>query len=351
MPRFSRFLLLPLASLLLPAAASAQVGSPLYTSVDPRGTALAGNGVAHGGDPAAWQSNPAAQGGAVGAGILWGNRTLPIFHQTMNHFMLGVWAGTPVGTFAVRFNKFDLGTYQQTFENGAMGSTFTSYEQMASFTYASPENGPITLGATVKWYEDNTTSVSPDSSSRGLRGDGTWFDLGAIFTASGLADDKEGHDTLRIGASVTNIGGKIRYGTMYSDEIRHWFRAGASYGMSFGTGENGVRAMASAEYRHLLNPYSDNGADVAGLGFEATVLELLTVRLGTTIQMFSDIYAEEGTPTLRYGLGVNVPMKRLGSDLPLSVGFDYGVEPLNSAIYSAGNSHVFGFSLRYTRPL
>src|SRR5438552_33493 len=110
-------LLLTPIFLLATSNAMAQITtSSMHDIIDARSIALGESSAARAGSAGAWNSNPATLAGITGVGVEYGHRGASITFPS-DYYTAGVWLGTPIGTFALHYNKFDQGEWQMTFEN------------------------------------------------------------------------------------------------------------------------------------------------------------------------------------------------------------------------------------------
>jgi len=340
-------------------AQTGSLGTTLDESVDAADLALGESSVARVGEPGAWNSNPATLASVRGVGGRLGTRSLPWnLGDATGYYTLGGWCATPIGTFQLDYQLLDLGDFVQVFENGSTGQIGHSYEHIAALSYAVAIPGGAALGATVKRYANSFTRVASDTLLPGgeISASGFWFDLGATYSAGNLFASDEVADTLHTGISVQSIGGDLTYPELSATEpIVRRLRIGAAYELSLrDTGSiPQFSASFSAEYRRVLNPPQgyENRRNQVGIGVEATLFDLVSVRLGTTLQSYNDVYATQDKALLRYGLGVNAPLSRLGSDIPLAFGLDYGVVPVADQYTGARDVKAFTLHIGYTGSL
>lgn len=349
-----------LGTLLTAGAARAQISSSsasMADLIDAPSLALGESSVARIGDPGAWNSNPATIATVHGGGGQLATRSLPWdLGGNTGYYSIGGWLATPIGAFEINYNLLDLGDLLQVFENGATGPTIHNYEHTIALTYGVPIAEGVALGASVKRFETSVASVSADTllPSEPISASGFWLDVGAIYSMGDLLASDGIADTLHTGISIQDLGGDLKYPEQSMIQpIPNRLRIGATYSVSLldTDATPSFRASVSAEYRRLLNPpsgYEDRQNQV-GIGVEATILDLLSLRLGTTVQSYDDLYAQKDKALIRYGLGLNLPLIYLGSRLPLTLGIDYGVVP--SADLSAANARdikAFDVHVGYT---
>jgi hypothetical protein len=88
------------------------------------------------------------------------------------------------------------------------------------------------------------------------------------------------------------------------------------------------------------------GRSYWGVGVETTVFEFLSLRGGASFVPFTGFDGERDRPAYRYGFGLNLPLRKLGSGIPLIISFNYAVEPLNQIV----NPALAGFTEKSSLP-
>lgn len=329
--------------------------SSMHDLIDGRSTALGESAVARARTPLAWGSNPAALAGIDGGGIEYSSRSLNYGSEPeFQYISAGAFAGTPVGTFALHYNRLSLGEYEATFVgNGTSTETMEAYNEAISLSYATDLLEPVSLGATVKRFREVLVSIS---SPEKVESDPAFYlDIGALFSARGFLDGALAADSIHAGLSVQNLGGDYTYaGTTDGMQVGQNFRAGLAYdvGMLMQEKKPRLRASLTAEYRRLLNPPKIwDDANYWGAGLETTIYDLVSLRAGTMVFPVDNIYGKGGELVFRYGAGLNIPFSRIGISQPLSLGFDYAFLPLDpDHIFNNRNAsplHAFSVQLHY----
>lgn len=358
--------------LLLPAIASAQVtgvGTPLISSssmhilIDGRSAALGESWAGRARTPSAWNSNPASLAGAVGAGIEYASRLSD--HATdytsyvngawldYRYYSAGAWGTTPVGTFALHYNKFNFGTFQMTFDSGAQGENFTWYDDVIALSYATDILAPISFGATIKKYRNVITGIP----EQGQPGSSLYFDFGTIASAESPLNIGMTTDSIHGGISVQNLGENyVYFDPAYAERVAQWLRAGFAYDAGFAVMDSLplLRASVTAEYRRLLNSSSleENNSDFFGAGIELMAYDIVSLRLGVAAQPGERAPGTSSKPSIRYGGGINLPLRKTGIDLPLHLAFDYANIPLHRNTFANEPTtemrHAFDVRMEYT---
>ena len=178
------------------------------------------------------------------------------------------------------------------------------------------------------------------------------FDFG-VLQAIPLFKDRENLNALQAGASIKNFTGskmKFEYNEhSQSEELPVIARIGLNY--TFGLKPNAnykdlriVQAMALIEYQDLLN-YKYLSA--YRVGCEATVFEILALRIG----YYYEIYNPNSAKDFTYGVGINIPLEKLTNNgLPLTIKIDYTNLPKTAGgkgVFAKDNMNSFGLGVNY----
>jgi hypothetical protein len=132
--------------------------------------------------------------------------------------------------------------------------------------------------------------------------------------------------------SVPGISTEAMQLPLQTQKVGRLLRAGMEYDIAlFQRGSIPLlRGRLTVGSQVLLNGENNNpGSAPAGLeanasgGLEAIIYELAALRLGTVIYSDDNVYGAAGASTFRIGAGINLPLKRIGINLPLIVGADY----------------------------
>jgi hypothetical protein len=193
-----------------------------------------------------------------------------------------------------------------------------------------------------------------------------YFGAGAVGTLGGFLGGDGISDTLEAGVAVQHIGGPYettvysqleeRFAT-FSSEVASFLRAGLAYTVTLSNDtvdERGVKdplvsLRLGAEYHHQLGARGVHPADAWGVGAEATLFGVLSVRAGGTIPSSDSFYGEEGTLHLRYGGGVRLALAEIGSSLPpIVLRADYASIPV---VNQAKTTSALSVSIAYTGAL
>jgi hypothetical protein len=349
-------LLLFPAIFLLSASARSQggvEGYPFGIPADPRSVAMGESFVALPSNPAALLYNPAGLAGLNGVYLSYSRRALnvvPLIDEYMLHSVNGTLA-VPFGVFAVQYNEKFLGTFLVATAANPDGigteETFYSYNVAVGFGTTLSER--LDIGVAAKYYHFAGSSSAADY----------LFDAGLIYTLPPFHKQSAVHDSLCIGLSVQNIHvqGETSIitprGTYPVQENRpEYFRAGISFALRTVPREESdlttVAVAVTGEYRNLLNQPSTayEGRSYWGIGVEAGLFEILTLRAGVYTQPFTGFDGERDRPAYRYGAGLNLPLRKLGAGIPLLVSINYAVQPLNQIV----NSALAGFTEKSSLP-
>ncbi len=206
-----------------------------------------------------------------------------------------------------------------------------SYSLGLSFVYLLAKD--FTAGITLK----RIAQKRPPASDNALA-----IDLGLLYQIKDVFNTSASLGQLNLGASLSNLGEKAGYFEGQENPLPQFLRAGFVYQASSRTtcGETGLSNLAvllSFEYQNLLKETEaiDENVWEWGGGVELRVLELIALRLGyherhpITKQNLIGKTFETGTT---FGFGLNLPLSKLGTSLPLTLQFDYAKAPQNSLV-------------------
>ncbi len=274
------------------------------------------------------------------------------FFDLVNDFAYTSYAisyNSPIGEFGFLYNRFYQGEYTITTASSPEGiGKAELYDHLFLGKYSTKIGENISIGMAVKVF--NTTA----NQTEGIIGTNfistssvpVLFDAGVMYNTS-ISRTTLIKDNLTLGLSLQNFGTDYRQ-TQSNNEVYirlpHYGRVGFSYMMSL-PGEvehtpSPLSILLTAEYKNLLNTFTsqDGNRDFWGFGSEITFYNLLHLRLGGEIFPYNSVYGNKGVASLRYGAGINFPLKYLGIETPISFHIDYAGIPTNSLIY---NSYFF----------
>lgn len=167
-------------------------------------------------------------------------------------------------------------------------------------------------------------------------------DFGLLYQIKNVLSTNASQGQLNLGASLSNLGEKAGFFEGQEDPLPQFLRVGFAYQASSRTtwGETGLSNLAalfSFEYQNLLNEIEaiDENIWEWGGGVELRLLELIALRLGyherhpvTRQTLIGKTFETGGT----FGLGLNLPLEKLGASLPLRLQFDYAKAPQNGLV-------------------
>jgi hypothetical protein len=336
----------------LPSALSAQgflqTGiDALDVPVDARTVAMGESFVAVPENSMALMYNPAALFLASGARASYSQRTLDWSSLTsdIRYHAATAEVRIPQGTIGVLYNRQNLGSMEVSTASSPEGiGTLSVYNHMLAVGFATEVVDGLSAGAAVKAFDlvERTVQGTPPVTTFS----GSYlFDLGLTYTMPCLTSRAAAIDRLSLGAAVQNFGTDLRVVSTNPRleppvdnvliPLPRYLRVGFSYSLAVRPEPEEaltpLMLLATGEYRMLLNgPESMlDDRDYWGFGMEATFFSVFTARLGGFISPATNVYGVRGVPSLRYGLGLNLPLLRLGVDVPLTFRFDYAGIPVN----------------------
>lgn len=350
---------------------------PVDTPTDPRSVAMGESFVAIAGNPAAMMYNPAGLAGLTGVTASYAQRRNDWYSGADNLRYHSGNATVGVGplTLGALFNRHDYGEI-----------AISSSQYPDGMAYGEPHFDLYALGAGASLDEHWDVGFAAKMFNYSLsitRGNGyslsttpAWlFDAGVIYRLPGNIDALHMARLFSAGISLQNLGTKLKSSSTLQTStgprsvsgemnIPLYIRMGVSFGLSQLTASESdlvpFTLLLTAELRSLLNGGSgqSSASNFWGVGLDTKMYEILSVRLGLYIPPYSSIYGMDGTPALRYGIGLDLPFERLGLGAPLAVLAEYAAIPANVTLPYYGfpgnvrsTLHVFSLGVRYTEDI
>jgi hypothetical protein len=344
--------------------------SSLHGIPEPRSISLGESVVASAQSPTAWNINPATLAGLQETGIDYSYSDYYLSSLDHGYYSAGGWIGTAIGTFALHYSLYNQGKWQFTFESGASAGIMSLSDYTIAASYATSILAPLSLGASIKFF---TAAFDFDSSAteRDNSISNVYLDLGLLYSTAGIIRPDVAPDSLHIGIALQDIGGDIAPSDFSSQtlmmlagrqKIGRLLRAGMEYDITllYHRDIPLLRGRLTVGSQVLLNGENNNpgstssGIDAnASAGLEAIIYDIAALRLGTVIYSDDNVYGNAGVATFRIGAGLNLPLKRVGLSLPLTVGVDYNYTRTQLQppfFFDSGDNRVeaFGVHVKYT---
>lgn len=284
------------------------------------------------GDPGAWNSNPATVAGLRGVGThhMLGHRSVEAHTISSDWIGAGAWLATPIANIALHYVRRDMGEFQTTFPSGTNSDRIRRYDETITLSLAHDLGSSVALGASVKWMRDRALMMVDDPNETVVTdASGVYVDLGVIGSMRGFFVGSKMRDSIHIGTVIQDIGDRLVFRDVaQSSKMSQWLRLGAGYTISIGdSAATTFRATINGEYRRLLNGGPQQDKTYGGIGIEATALEMVSLRLGTRLFPERRPNLPDAGPWIVFGAGVNLPLHKVGLDLPFTVGIDYAKLP------------------------
>lgn len=369
-----RVRLLLIAGLLLQGEVMRAQISPGVTAldvrIDPRSAAMGESFIGVPGDVTAPLENPAGLSSISGIRAFYAHRADNWFTQRPDaaYHSAALAFSLPFGTIGLLYNRANAGAFP------VFGSTtpeqigtVENHTNMLAIAFGRTIIGGLSGGVSVKGFDDHYDGKDGDPGlfyeSQGC----FLLDLGLLYTVPGALDGNQMVDEFTAGVALQNFGTALREQISYEhttpppsheERLPRYLRIGGSYALTILPGDpealRPARLLCSFEYRNIINPAADQGnkRDYWGLGFEASLYEILSLRTGAYSGGSWTIYGKKGTPAIRYGMGLAVPLVRLGIDLPLTALFDFAAIPLQDLpefpnLQAKKTLAVYAIGLRY----
>ncbi len=358
-----------------PAQSFVQTGlNSIDTPVDPRSIAMAESFVALRNNSMALMYNPAGLASARGVSLSYSHRRLNWLDDlsSTKYFALATSIQTPIVNIGLLYNRFEQGEFIITGpESPEEAGRAKVYDYVLGLGVARSFGNHWDIGLTVKTYNvvETITGASIPVYPLETTHRPYLLDFGVIYSHPDVIRTESSDDEFAVAVALQNFGTdfKIKAAGFRSDssppmmietllKLPRYLRFGVSYSLTIMPQSKEkltpFKFLITGEYRNFLNPgtYQKADRDFWGLGIEATFLDILAARVGGYIAPYSSIYGERATPHFRYGVGVNLPLARIGVDSPISIRMDYAGIPVRNPSFSrVENSTLkaFCFGLTY----
>jgi hypothetical protein len=284
--------------------------------------------------------NPATLAGVEKANLVFGYRPLNWIKilEDVRYYSIGAALRTKIGCFALDYSRFEMGEVEITTmeDPGPSGEKANPYDHTVTLGYAGQIIKDLFMGINLKWFD--AAFGQPRDSKHTLESKPAWLgDIGVLYGLKGMIRHPLLADRIYLGISIQNMGGPYRYKTEsmnhFTDtSIPRYWRLGFCYELCAHLDDRTTpfRFMFTAEYRKHLNPsgYYKLKVNYGGAGFEATFFNLVSIRMGGIFGPFDGIYGDSGRLAMRYGIGLNIPLKKTGLNLPASIALGFSQIPI-----------------------
>jgi hypothetical protein len=352
--------------------ACAQTGaynSVLDVSTSARSVAMGESFVAVPGEPTALMSNPAGLAALEGIGFSYSQRSFDWMSGLDDYKYHGanIHVAAPFGVFGIEYNRFSMGEYPITSASSPDGiGTVEIYSHSVAVGFGMHLTSQLSAGIAAKYFDIVystsvpvyylTTNITPAYLA----------DAGFQYTVPIPTTDSALVHAFTAGIAVQNIGTDMKFtnateSASVAEEMPRYLRLGAAYQLDL-LAQNPqnlrpVSLLFSAEYRRILNEAGGIYAarDFWGFGAECTAMEIVSLRIGAVIMPFTSIYGEKGKLMFRVGLGLHLPLVKIGLPIPLVVSGGYANIPIENRPnnYMQGNTNslsAFSVGVDYVVP-
>ncbi|MBU1299974.1 MAG: hypothetical protein KKG06_06350 [Bacteroidetes bacterium] len=319
----------------------AQLNYSLDTDVNPKSIALGESSVANIMNPNL-KSNPASLIGVNGINVYYSYRGLDQWEYSKDYFYynLGLNYQSRFGFIGFDYSRANYGELTiSTFEHPEGIGKAQIYNHTFTLGYSNYLSDDFAIGVNLKTFTEVVKLVGDPGSLKPPKTNvPIILDLGFIYKLRGFIEEDFAYDQITVGTSLQNYGTDYRTTWIFSGDTENqyyiklprFFRIGFAYNLSLikNAESNYFNFLASFEYRNVLNKKGQS--TFWGIGFQSTFLDILSLRMGGIMNPFSSIYGEEKVFTIRYGVGVNLPLKLIGINYPMKIGFNYTLIPLKN---------------------
>ncbi|MCL4547038.1 MAG: PorV/PorQ family protein [Bacteroidetes bacterium] len=328
----------------------------LDIAADASGIAMGESFVANPENHAAYFENPAAIAINTGMQIFYNYRShnWMALAENMKYFSAGGCITTSIGNFGFAYNKFTTGDLTSYSDGAKITSSDVNRTFMLSYSNEILKN--FSAGISAKLFNRSLNAIGENYTITSTNA--FLFDIGLLYQSAGFKSIGKTTDKISAGISLQN------FGTDYKEEVNSFYnyiqklprflRIGFAYQLNTIVGQRlqaNVDFLLTGEYQRLLNPGDSEQNDVNywGAGIEATLLKIVSLRLGGVASPENSILWDKGKFNLRYGIGLNFPLAVLGFGHPVTIKFDYAVMPINQTSFdkSQKSLYAFGVSLVY----
>ena len=337
--------------------------------VNARSIAMGESFVALTANPDALMFNPAGLAGFRGTEVSFALRRFDWSHAIdFRYFQAGGTVQTPFVNIGFLYNRFTSGELRGSTPQFPEGTGIAkAYNYALAIGLGKRFGDNWDIGVAFKTYDTGLTKVSGDvqetETSRPFL-----FDLGFIYSNRIPTEAESFSHAFSVGAAMQNIGGKLKSSTLSSYEtdnemsLAQYLRFGVTYSATVQGNESEsldpISILVSGEYRTFTNGAESQSSqkDFWGFGVEIRAFEIFAVRVSGYINPYGSVYGMKGTPALRYGLGLSLPLHKMSTTLPILVQVDYaGIPPQISNGYIGSQQPVtmraFSISVRYVNEL
>lgn len=335
----------------------------LDTPFDARSIAVGESFVAVRGNRHALTYNPAGISGIEGLSVSFSRRNFN-YSDIASDWKYIVFTGTfssPIADFGIVYNRFHIGEFVITTPESPdeVGRGKLSDYLLGLSAGIEIMNG-IEAGLQVKTFRP-VLELTAGSYQLPTFNNPLLLDLGVIGSIDGQFTNTSIGYSLAGGIAVQNYGTDMR--TEEPPSTSQWrpvkrylslprtLRTGIAFSISTPQfpelGVSPLSILITGEYRLIVNSRLSPKENFWGFGAELTVLEIFTGRIGGFMPSHSSIYGVKGSPSLRSGAGVRVPLGLMGLREPISLRVDYAAIPLNTQIpfFRFLNTTLHAFSL------
>lgn len=244
---------------------------------------------------------------------------------------------TSFGNLGLFYHRFTTGDYPG-FEDSRDPIVHNDQDYTAGIVFARAITGGLAGGVTLKTFEEAETVVGLSRFETVQQP--MLFDFGVLYTFTSRMRSKP---QLSVGISLQNLGTKLVKRTssaftspteMLVDEVVSlpcYLRTGFSFRLQITPQHEGdltpFTVLITGAYRGLINSPVGGSQDIVwGVGGEFSIYEILSLRFGQQSQSSDDP---------RYGIGIMLPISRMGIGQSLTLRVDYAAIPYRSSTVKA----------------
>ncbi len=304
----------------------------LDVTINPASIAMGESFVANYLSPSSFIENPANLFQKNNTTLFYNTRSLNWISETETFRFTSV-GGTlklQLGDLGIAYNEFRAGKSLFNSQSNERNSTLI-------FAFSKKLMKNLNAGINIKFFDHKRVSelgigLNLESNTAIL------FDFGLIYSPLKFSTQITKHE-LTLGTTIQNFGTDFKEKDyIFNDEyhfvrLPRFLKLGFAYNIQFrkNDNKNDLDILFTGNYKNFLNPLKNETGDVDfwGVGSQINIKELLSIRIGYFQTPEYNLLYDRAKPLLRYGFGINLPLNKIGFEIPLTISADYTLIPVN----------------------
>lgn len=304
----------------------------LDVTIDPASVAMGESFIANYLNSSSFIENPANLSQKNNTTFFYNTRSLNWITETESFKFTSV-GGT------LKIGLGNLGIAYNEFRSGKSIFNSQSNDSNSSLMFSLSKNviRNLNIGISLKFF--NHKRISDFGIGSNLESNtAILLDFGAIYKLFSISNIKSNHELI-IGTSFQNFGTDYKEKDyLFNSEyifirLPKYWKIGFAYNLNFENqnAEKDIDFLITGSYKNFLNPLKNEKGDVDywGFGTQIKIKEFFITRIGLYQTPEHNILYDRAKPLLRYGFGINLPLKKIGLDIPITISTDYSFIPIN----------------------